>query len=74
MHSGVRTSVAANENTMPSNTVVPIENNTGCRAKTSTAKPKMVVNAEMSTDALVAASLRGRPRHSSSLLVTRNTL
>ena len=74
MHSGVRTSVAAKANTMPSNTVVPIENNAGCRAKTSTANPKIVVSAEMSTDALVAASRCGRPRHSSSLLVTRNTL
>ena len=36
--------------------------------------PKSVVSAEIKTDALVAARRCGCPRHSSSLLVTRNTL
>jgi hypothetical protein len=68
------TSVAMNALTMPSRTVVPIENKTGCLANTSTAKPKMVVAAEIKTEALVAWMRGGWPRHSSSLLVARNTL
>jgi hypothetical protein len=51
-----------------------MEKNTGCFAITSTPKPKIVVSAEISTEAVVTAVNGGRPRQPSSLLATKNTL
>src|SRR5438874_12046584 len=74
VRNGVRIKVATNEHVIPSRTVVPNEKSTGCRAKASTAKPRVVVRAEISTEADVAERRGGRPRHSSNLLVTRKML